>query len=172
MWYILLSNVYCLSWICNYNRFSEIGSTHYLYKEDNVNEVKWLEKYEYCRAKGDNAVYADAGQGKCEYSRGICYWDGSNCLMTNRQNVPENECIDLYDNNVLVQGLDNGRLGGAQVFPTLSEPTPKSQVFPTLSEPTPQIHDPTLPEKSGGYNIKIMLSNYNRYLLFVLFFIL
>ena len=65
MIFVLINIVYTLSWNCQYDIFGDISSTHFLYKEDNVNQVKWLEKYEYCRAKGDPSVYEDAGQPKC-----------------------------------------------------------------------------------------------------------
>jgi len=105
----LINIVYALSWKCEYNQFGDISSTHFLYKEDNLNQVKWLEKIEYCRAKGDTNVYNDAGQGKCEYSRGLCYWNNGNCENTNRDNDPLSECQDLINNNILVEGIDNGR---------------------------------------------------------------
>lgn len=107
---LLINLVYSLSWKCDYSNINGPVTTHFLYKEDNVAEVKWLERIEYCRAKGDSSVYRDAGQGKCEYSRGLCYWDSGNCLNTNRQNDPLNECLDLLNYNTLVEGLDNGRL--------------------------------------------------------------
>lgn len=109
MIFVLITVICCLSWKCQFNNFGEISKTHFLYKEDNVNEVKWLEKYEYCRAKGDTNVYNDAGQGKCEYSRGLCYWNNGICENTNRNNDPFLECQELMNNNILVEGLDNGR---------------------------------------------------------------
>lgn len=109
MLFFLINIVNCLSWKCEYSEFGSVSTTHFLYKEDNVNEVKWLEKYEYCRAKGDTSVYQDAGQGKCEYSRGLCYWNNGSCENTNRSNDPLSECQDLINNNNLVNGLDNGR---------------------------------------------------------------
>lgn len=121
--------LFALSWVCDYPCTGTVvnrcrrkgnvqpcvegpGSTSFLYKEDNVAEVKWLEKYEYCRAKGDPSVYQDAGQGKCEYSRDICVWnsDNNSCeLNPNRGNDPISECQDLLLDNALVEGLDNGR---------------------------------------------------------------
>lgn len=109
----LISRVYTLSWMCNYNSINGPVGTHVLYKEDNINQVKWLEKNEYCRAKGDLSVYPDAGQGKCEYSRNICLWNSSknNCILnTSRENDQYNECVNLLRDNVLVDNLDNGRI--------------------------------------------------------------
>lgn len=107
---IMISKVACLSWLCNYRCINGPISTHVLYKEDNLNEVKWLEKNEYCRAKGDPSVYVDAGQGKCEYSRDVCIWNNGQCILnTNRGNDLYSECRDLLRNNVLVDTLDNGR---------------------------------------------------------------
>lgn len=130
----LLSFVFSLSWNCEYPEFGDISSSHYLYKEDNVNEVKWLEKYEYCRAKGDPTVYRDAGQGKCEYSRGLCFWNGQ-CSNTLREQDALTECRDLFRNNILVDGLDNGR---KPVVPITSNSpvvsiTSNSPVVPTTS---------------------------------------
>lgn len=99
-----------LSWVCNYRCLNGPTSTSVLYKEDNVAEVKWLDKIEYCRAKGDTNVYVDAGQGKCEYSRDVCIWSDETCLVNpNRKNDAYSECRDLLRENVLVDGLDNGR---------------------------------------------------------------
>lgn len=109
MIFFLINFTSSLSWRCQFDKFGSISTTHFLYKEDNVNEVKWLEKYEYCRAKGDRSVYNDAGQRKCEYSRGLCYWNNGFCENTNRANDPFFECQDLINNNNLVEGLDNGR---------------------------------------------------------------
>lgn len=112
--FILFLNINALSWVCNYPDSPNIPgpvTTHLLYKEDNVNQVKWLEKVEYCRAKGDLSVYNNAGQGKCEYSRGICIWVNNNCIINSqRENDSYSECVDLLNNNELVDGLDNGRL--------------------------------------------------------------
>lgn len=134
----LLKYINALSWVCNYpNDIIGPVSTHFLYKEDNVNQVKWLEKYEYCRAKGDKSVYIDAGQGKCEYSRGICMWDNENCVLDpNRQNDPLSECLDLLNNNELVDGLDNGRflLQQSQSYENVFTTTTDN---PTFTEVTP-----------------------------------
>ena len=123
----LISSLLSLSYNCD---LGEISKTHFLYKEDNVNEVKWLEKQEYCKAKGDGSVYRDAGQGKCEYSRGLCYWDGQNCLNTYRGYDNFDECVNLLINNALVEGLDNGRLKNEplviQPMITLQRTTTKS----------------------------------------------
>ena len=106
MIFVLINIVYTLSWNCQYDIFGDISSTHFLYKEDNVNQVKWLEKYEYCRAKGDPNVYNDAGQGKCENSRGLCYWNNDTCENTNRDNDPLSECQNLINDNILVELVD------------------------------------------------------------------
>jgi hypothetical protein len=107
---LLLKVATSLSYKCNYPEISGPVATHVLYKEDNVDEVKWLESVEYCRAKGDTSVYRDAGQGKCEYSRGICVWSNSACILNSeRGNDSLQECVDLLANNRLVDGLDNGR---------------------------------------------------------------
>lgn len=136
---LLFVSVLSLSWRCDSSEYGDISYTHFLYKEDNVNEVKWLEKNEYCRAKGDTSVYVDAGQGKCEYSRGLCYWDNG-CFNTYRDNDPDSECQDLYYGNTLVGGLDNGRLvlqqsNQEEVF-TIEEEQPE-EVF-TIEEEQPE----------------------------------
>ena len=110
MFLILIGIVNCLSWVCDYKCINGPVKSHFLYKEDNVNEVKWLERVEYCRAKGDTSVYIDAGQGKCEYSRDICKWENNICILNlYRQNDPYHECKDLLRFNNLAEGLDNGR---------------------------------------------------------------
>ncbi len=108
---IFLKTIHSLSWVCNFPDIPGPVNTHFLYKEDNVNQVKWLESVEYCRAKGDKTVYNNAGQGKCEYSRNICIWVNNNCIINpERTNDNYNECLDLLNNNSLVDGLDNGRI--------------------------------------------------------------
>ena len=134
MIFFLINFTSSLSWRCQFDTFGIISTTHFLYKEDNVNEVKWLEKYEYCRAKGDTNVYNDAGQGKCEYSRGLCYWNNGFCENTNRDNDPFVECQDLINNNNLVEGLDNGR-----------EQQPQVQQVPEVNQPEvnqPEVNQP------------------------------
>lgn len=119
----LISSIASLSYNCN---LGGISNTHFLYKEDNVNEVKWLEKEEYCNLKGDSSVYRDAGQAKCEYSRGLCYWDNGYCLNTYRDYDNSEECVNLLLNNILVAGLDNGRLKeSTSSTPTQVSPKPK-----------------------------------------------
>jgi hypothetical protein len=121
----------------------EISKTHFLYKEDNVNEVKWLEKLEYCRAKGDVSVYRDAGQGKCEYSRGLCYWDGQSCLNTYRDFDNFDECVNLLLNNVLVDGLDNGRLQNpGPVFEPEVEPEVEPVFEPVFESEVEPVFEP------------------------------
>ena len=114
----LFSLVSALSYVCDYPEF-ELGKSHYLYKEEVLPVVKWLAKYEYCRAKGDSSVYADAGQPKCEYSRGICFWAdqgrATGCYETFRENDSLEECQALLANNELSFELDNGRLALAPV---------------------------------------------------------
>lgn len=105
--FVLVNLVNCLSWNCQYDIFGNISQSHFLYKEDNVNEVKWLEKYEYCRAKGDQSVYNDSGQGKCEFSRGLCYWNNGTCENTNKGLDLLSECQELLNNNILVGGKIN-----------------------------------------------------------------
>lgn len=99
--FLFLNNCQALSWKCEYPIIDGPGSTHFLYKEENENVVKWIEKYEYCRAKGD------AGKSKCEYSRDICIFDNDQCILNqNRENDPLQECQDLLTNNVLDYELD------------------------------------------------------------------
>jgi hypothetical protein len=110
--YALLAIKTCqaLAWKCDYPEIESPIGTHVLYKEDYDNIVKWLEKDEYCRAKGDTSVYADAGKEKCEYSRDICVFVDNECqLNSERENDSLQECQDLLNNNILDFGLDSGR---------------------------------------------------------------
>ena len=103
-------NCMALSWLCDYSEIDGPTTTHVLYKEE-TDIVKWLEKYEYCRAKGDPSVYEDAGQAKCEYSRNLCVYSNSECIFNQeRENDPLEECIDLLLNNILSEELDWGRI--------------------------------------------------------------
>jgi len=113
MIFLLLFSLQCkaLSWKCDYPSIEGPVSTHVLYKEENADVVKWLESYEYCRAKGDPLVYVDAGQPKCEYSRDICVFANNACILNEeRQNDPLQECIALLDENTLSWELDSGRI--------------------------------------------------------------
>ena len=104
-------NCMALSWLCDYSEIDGPTTTHVLYKEETSNVVKWLEKYEYCRAKGDPSVYEDAGQPKCEYSRNLCVFINDECIFNQeRENDPLNECQDLLYNNILSDELDSGRI--------------------------------------------------------------
>jgi hypothetical protein len=128
----LISFVSALSYVCDYPEF-ELGKTHYLYKEEVLPVVKWLAAFEYCRAKGDSSVYADAGQPKCEYSRGICFWAvegrATGCYETFRENDSIEECRALLAENELSFELDNGRLPTTvSAPPTMDPPTNTTDV--------------------------------------------
>lgn len=100
---IFVKSAVCLSWMCNYPCIDGPVDTHLLYKEDNVNEVKWVEKYSYCSKKADPNVYPDAGEGKCLYSRDICIWENDTCVLNpGRTNDKFLECRDLLAQNTLV----------------------------------------------------------------------
>ena len=104
-------NCMALSWLCDYSEIDGPTTTHVLYKEETADIVKWLEKYEYCRAKGDPSVYEDAGQAKCEYSRNLCIYSNDECIFNQeRENDPLEECQDLLFNNILSEELDWGRI--------------------------------------------------------------
>jgi hypothetical protein len=103
-------NCMALSWLCDYSEIDGPTTTHVLYKEETSNIVKWLEKYEYCRAKGDPSVYEDAGQAKCEYSRNLCVFSDGCIFNQDRENDLLNECQDLLYNNILSDELDSGRI--------------------------------------------------------------
>ena len=134
---LLSLNCQALSWKCDYPTINGPRSTHFLYKEDNVNVVKWLEKYEYCRAKGDSSVYIDAGKGKCEYSRNICVFYNNQCIINeNRGNDPLQECQDLLTNNIISYELDSGRIKEepTEEEPTEEEPTEEEQTEEPIEE--------------------------------------
>lgn len=99
-----------LSYFCDYDIFGEKRFSNFLYKEEELPEIKWLGKFEYCRAKGDPNIYIDAGKDKCEYSRGLCYWENGSCLNTYRASDTYKDCMEVWLNNELVDGLDRGRL--------------------------------------------------------------
>lgn len=113
MFFPLFSTVSALAYVCDYPEF-ELGNSHYLYKEELLPVVKWLPSFEYCRAKGDTSIYADAGQAKCEYSRGICFWSdegrATGCWETFRENDSLEDCQALLADNELSTDLDNGRM--------------------------------------------------------------
>jgi len=154
MFNIILLFYYCnaLSFKCDYQSINGPVSTHVLYKEDNLNVVKWLEKYEYCRAKGDTTVYKDAGKDKCEYSRDICFYYDNECIFNEtRENDLLEECQDLLNNNILEDGLDLGRQNEPIeiVSETELEPT-KTELEPTETElePTETELEPTETEET------------------------
>lgn len=108
---IATTSTNALSYVCNYDIFPP-SYTHYLYKEEDEPIVKWLPKESYCKDKGNTAIYIDAGQAKCEYSRGICKWDyeANTCIDTSPPNDSQQTCIDLLQQNTLSDQLDNDRL--------------------------------------------------------------
>ncbi len=108
---LLFLRCQALSWKCDYTEIDGPVSSHVLYKEENENVVKWLEKYEYCRAKGDPSIYIDAGKDKCEYSRDICLFYNDECIFNEiRENDSLEECQDLLINNILSYELDSERI--------------------------------------------------------------
>lgn len=110
MYFVFIGFAFALSYKCNYDEIEGPVWSSVLYKEDNLAEVKWIEINEYCRAKGDTTVYSDAGKGKCEYSRDICKWSSSSCIVNEqRENDSLEECQSLLRDNILVNGLDRGR---------------------------------------------------------------
>lgn len=114
-----------LSYVCNYDIFPP-SYTHYLYKEEDLPIVKWLPKEFYCKDKGDPRIYIDAGQPKCEYSRGICKWDyeANTCIDTSPPNDSQQTCIDLLEQNTLADQLDDDRLPFTPLPPFSPEPSP------------------------------------------------
>jgi hypothetical protein len=48
-------------------------------------ETGWESVAQYCAAKGDYSKHWDAGEWKCNDSKGMCSWDGSSCnVVTTR----------------------------------------------------------------------------------------
>ena len=141
---LLFLNCKALSWKCDYTTIDGPGSTHFLYKEENENVVKWLEKYEYCRAKGDITVYKDAGKSKCEYSRNICVFYNDQCILNeNRENDQLQECQDLLINNVLSYELDSGRIKEPE--PSVIELETQETIIES-QEPEPSVTEPCVTE--------------------------
>jgi hypothetical protein len=129
MKYLFLINlIKSLSYFCDYDIFGEKRFSNFLYKEEELPVMKWLGKVEYCRAKGDPNIYADAGKDKCEYSRGLCYWDNGSCLNTYRASDTYKDCMEVWLNNELVDGLDNGRLNMTFVEPFIRQEDIEAQV--------------------------------------------
>lgn len=102
--FLIFGNVLALSWNCDYSCIQDPKSTHVLYKEDNQNVVRWLEKYDYCKRKGEPGTYPDYGEQKCLFSRNICLWDSntSSCYFDEKRgNDPYSECRALLMDNIL-----------------------------------------------------------------------
>ena len=135
---LLFLRCQALSWKCDYTEIDGPVSTHVLYKEENENVVKWLEKYEYCRAKGDPSIYIDAGKDKCEYSRDICLFYNDECIFNEmRENDSLEECQDLLINNILSYELDSGRINTEPEQET--EPCESEQELELETEPEPEL---------------------------------
>jgi hypothetical protein len=66
---------------------------------ERIGEVGWQSIGEYCRLKGDSSVHSDAGEWKCNDSRMMCIWDGSNCNV-NAARLPDCKelCQAVIDN--------------------------------------------------------------------------
>ena len=144
-------NCMALSWLCDYSEIDGPTTTHVLYKEETYNIVKWLEKYEYCRAKGDPSVYEDAGQAKCEYSRNLCVFSNYECIFNQeRENDPLNECQDLLYNNILSDELDSGRIP-SETESDYTEETEGDYTEETESDYTEETEGDYTEETEGDY---------------------
>lgn len=45
-------------------------------------ETGWISRNDYCFDKGDLTKHSDAGEFKCNDSRGNCFWTGSMCAVS------------------------------------------------------------------------------------------
>lgn len=135
---IATTAINALSYVCNYDIFPP-SYTHYLYKEEDLPIVKWLPKESYCKDKGDPTIYIDAGQPKCEYSRGICKWDyeANTCIDTSPPNDSQQTCIDLLEENTLSDQLDDDRLPSNPLPPSTTLPPNPPQISASNSNQIP-----------------------------------
>lgn len=44
-----------------------------------MSETGWTSVSSYCAEKGDYTIHWDAGEWKCNDSKGVCMWDGMSC---------------------------------------------------------------------------------------------
>jgi hypothetical protein len=79
---------------CPYRELGSFGNNVLLYDYYDVFNGYWMRSGEtgwqtiesYCRAKGDTSIHSDAGEWKCNDSRGMCAWAGGRCdVVRSRQ---------------------------------------------------------------------------------------
>jgi hypothetical protein len=74
---------------CPYDDLGANGDLSLLYDYYNANggywtrmgQVGWTSVQAYCADKGDSSKHSDAGEWKCNDSKGLCMWSGSECLV-------------------------------------------------------------------------------------------
>lgn len=89
---------------CPYQELGANGSNNLLYDYYTLNqagsgtywtrtgETGWQTVESYCSAKGDLSIHSDAGEWKCNDSKGLCNWDGSSCKVVTTRGP---DCIEM-----------------------------------------------------------------------------
>lgn len=71
-----------------YDYYNDVDGSYWT----RMGETGWQSVTDYCKQKGDLSLHADAGEWKCNDSKGICKWSGTDCLIDNTRNP---DCEDL-----------------------------------------------------------------------------
>jgi hypothetical protein len=92
---LLLVQVSAEGYICPYADLGFDGENKLLYDYYDTKdggsyytrkgETGWQSVKDYCYQKGDLSLHTDAGEWKCNDSKGICGWTGSSCAVKSEQ---------------------------------------------------------------------------------------
>jgi hypothetical protein len=100
----LITFIKAEGYYCPYEELGANGNNKLLYDYYNLNQASsgtywtrtgqtgWQTVESYCFAKGDTSIHSDAGEWKCNDSKGLCNWDGSSCKVISTRDP---DCIEM-----------------------------------------------------------------------------
>uniref|UniRef100_A0A6C0E0J3 Uncharacterized protein n=1 Tax=viral metagenome TaxID=1070528 RepID=A0A6C0E0J3_9ZZZZ len=131
---------------CPYESLGANGDNTLLYdyydKIDNYwvrkDQTGWEPVLSYCSAKGDNGKHSDAGEWKCNDSKGLCFWDGIEGLCKVSPNR-QPDCFQLCEAILKGEGPDClGDCPGGKSSNTLYEKYNTCDLTITSAQPRPR----------------------------------
>lgn len=153
---------------CPYQELGANGNNNLLYDYYTLNQAGsetywtrtgqtgWQTVESYCSAKGDSSIHSDAGEWKCNDSKGLCIWDGSSCKVSANRGP---DCIEMCRavlNGEAPDCLGNcpdGHSGGNYLYdrycntksPVIKSVVNTEETKTTTKLPTPMITPMTTP---------------------------
>ena len=134
-----------------YCPFTDLGATEnmsLLYDYYDTNEGYWTRKGEvgwtsvqaYCSDKGDSTKHSDAGEWKCNDSKGICFWTEGGCMVASSR-TPDCKalCQAVLDNKgpACLGDCPGGKISNtlydlcSDASATTTSMTPTTSILPT-----------------------------------------